>query len=58
MSFDAWVVSFGISALFRTLHVIDSRGAFGVMAAVIAIDAWLLYRFFSRAPARKAPHAA
>ena len=58
MSFDAWVVSFGISALFRTLHVIDSRGAFGVMAAVIAIDAWLLYRFFSRAPARKATHAA
>jgi hypothetical protein len=58
MSFDAWVVSFGISALCRTLHVIDSRGAFGVMAAVIAIDAWLLYRFFSRAPARKATHAA
>ena len=58
MSFDAWVVSFGISALFRTLHVIDSRGAFAVMAAVIAIDAWLLYRFFSRAPARKATHAA
>ncbi len=58
MSFDAWVVSFGISALFRTLHVIDSRGAFGVMAAVIAIDAWLLYRFFSRAPARQTTHAA
>ncbi len=58
MSFDAWVVSFGISALFRTLHVIDSRGAFGVMAAVIAIDAWLLYRFFSRPPARQTTHAA
>jgi uncharacterized protein len=58
MSFDAWVVSFGISALFRTLHVIDSRGAFGVMAAVIAVDTWLLYRFFSRATVRKATHAA
>jgi hypothetical protein len=54
----AWIVSFGISALFRTLHVIDSRGAFSVMAAVIAIDSWLLYRFFSRAPTRKATHAA
>jgi uncharacterized membrane protein YfcA len=58
MSFDAWIVSFGISALFRTLHVIDSRGAFAVMAAVITIDSWFLYRFFSRAPTRKATHAA
>jgi uncharacterized protein len=58
MSFDAWVVSFGISALLRTLHVIESRAAFGVMAAVIAVDTWLLYRFFSGPPVRKATHAA
>jgi uncharacterized membrane protein YfcA len=48
MSFDAWIVSFGISTLLRNLRVIESYAAFSVMAAVIAIDAVLLYRFFSR----------
>jgi len=48
MSFDAWIVSFGISTLLRDLKVIASPAAFLVMAAVIAIDGWLLYRFFSR----------
>ena len=47
MSFDAWVVSFGISTLLRDLHVFESNAAYSVMAAVIIIDAWLLYRFFS-----------
>ena len=50
MSFDAWIVSFGVSTLLRQLHMVDSRAAFGVMAAVVAIDVWLLYRFFSRVP--------
>lgn len=52
MSFDAWIVSFGISTLLRDLHVIDSAAAYLVMVAVIVIDAWLLYRFFSRGTAR------
>jgi uncharacterized membrane protein YfcA len=47
MSFDAWVVSFGLSTLVRDLHVIEGAAAFGVMAAVVVTDAWLLYRFFS-----------
>jgi hypothetical protein len=47
MSFDAWVVGFGISTLLQRLHVVESRAAFGVMAAVVLIDAALLYRFFS-----------
>jgi uncharacterized protein len=46
MSFDAWVVAFGISTLLRELHIVDSVYAFLVMVAVIIIDAWLLYRFF------------
>ena len=58
MSFDAWVVSFGISTLLRDLRLIDSRAAFLVMAAVIAIDAWLLYRFFSGAQTPTVTHAA
>jgi uncharacterized membrane protein YfcA len=52
MSFDAWVVGFGISTLLRSLHVVDGGGAYGVLAAVIVADLLLLYRFFSapRAP--------
>lgn len=49
MSFDAWVVGFGISTIVRTLHVIEGSAAYSVMAIVVAIDAVLLYRFFSGA---------
>jgi hypothetical protein len=48
MSFDAWVVSFGISTLLRALRIIEGNAAYSVMAVVIAIDALLLYRFFSK----------
>jgi uncharacterized protein len=47
MSFDAWVVSFGLSTLLRALHLIEGQAAYSVMAVVVAIDAVLLYRFFS-----------
>ena len=52
MSFDAWVVSFGLSTLVRALHIIDGQAAYTIMVVVVAIDALLLYRFFSagRAP--------
>jgi len=50
MSFDASIVSFGISTLLRDLHVIEGYGAYSVMAAVIVIDAVLLFRFFKRPP--------
>jgi len=48
MSFDAWVVAFGTSALLRDLHLVEGPRAFSVMVAVIVIDVWLLYRFFTR----------
>jgi uncharacterized protein len=48
MSFDAWVVAFGVSTLLRQLHIVDSPAAFLVMAVVVLLDAWLLYRFFRR----------
>lgn len=51
MSFDAWVVSFGTSTLLRELRLVESAAAFTVLAAVVLIDAWLLYRFFSEKPA-------
>jgi uncharacterized protein len=51
MSFDAWVVGFGISTLLRSLHLVDGGEAYVVMAAVILIDLLLLYQFFSSARA-------
>jgi len=47
MSFDAWVVAFGLSKVIRDVKLIQSTAAFLVLAAVIVIDALLLYRFFS-----------
>src|SRR5206468_4814935 len=37
MSFDAWIVSFGIATLLRSLHIVESAAAFSVMAGTIAI---------------------
>jgi uncharacterized membrane protein YfcA len=51
MSFDAWVVGFGISTLLRALHLVEGSQAYAVLATVILIDLLLLYRFFS-APRR------
>jgi uncharacterized membrane protein YfcA len=48
MSFDAWVVGFGLSTLLRVLHIVDGPEAYGVLAGVAGIDAVLLYRFFRR----------
>lgn len=47
MSFDAWVVGFGISTLLRALRIVPGIEAFGVLAAVILADLLLLYRYFS-----------
>jgi uncharacterized membrane protein YfcA len=49
MSFDAWVVGFGVSTLLQQLGVVPGVPAFGVLLAAIVVDAWLLYRFFSTA---------
>ena len=47
LSFDAWVVGFGLSRLLRDLNVIDGGAAYLVLVAVILSDAWLLRRFFT-----------
>jgi hypothetical protein len=59
MSFDAWIVGFGLSALTRDLHMIEGASAFLILAVVGAIDTWLLFRFFSRSARklREAPQA-
>ena len=54
MSFDAWVVGFGLSRVLIELHLMKSPGAYSVMAATVLIDVYLLYRFFTvRRPASK-----
>jgi uncharacterized membrane protein YfcA len=47
MSFDAWIVGFGLSNLLKELQLVESNLAFLVLAAVGVLDTWLLYRFFS-----------
>lgn len=48
MSFDAWIVGFGLSTVLRQVGIVPGPSAFLVLVAVIVIDAWLLYRFFSQ----------
>jgi uncharacterized protein len=52
MSFDAWVVGFGLSRVLIELHLIASPWAYGVLAGAILLDAYLLYIFFTRRKAR------
>jgi uncharacterized membrane protein YfcA len=47
MSFDAWVVGFGVSTVLRDLKIVDGGAAYLFLLVVILIDAVLLYRFFS-----------
>ena len=47
MSFDAWVVAFGLSKLIHDLKLVPSNSAYLLLLGVIVLDAFLLYRFFS-----------
>lgn len=47
MSFDAWIVAFGISTVLRDLRIVESAAAYLVLVAVAVLDGWMLYRFFS-----------
>src|SRR6516165_7584607 len=51
MSFDAWVVGFGLSRVLIELDLMASPWAYSAMAVTILIDAYLLFNFFG---ARKA----
>jgi len=46
MSFDAWIVGFGLASLLRVLRLTGDGAALMVFITVAAIDSWLLYRFF------------
>src|SRR5215831_3157371 len=47
MSFDAWIVAFGVSTVLRDVKMVEGPRAFLFLAAVVLIDAWLLWRFFT-----------
>ena len=53
MSFDAWVVGFGLSRVLIELGLLISPWAYGVMAATILVDLYLLYFFFTARRAAK-----
>jgi uncharacterized membrane protein YfcA len=53
MSFDAWIVAFGLSRVVRGLGLIPGSAAYVILAAVIVLDGCLLYRFFSRQAAQQ-----
>ena len=48
MSFDVWVVGFGLSRVFIELKMIESPLAYSVMLSALLVDGYLLYIFFTR----------
>ena len=47
MSFDAWIVGFGLSRVLIELQLIESPWAYMAMAGAILVDMYLLYIFFT-----------
>jgi hypothetical protein len=48
MSFDVWVVGFGLSRVLVDLKLAAGAGAYMPMLAAVLLDAWLLYVFFAK----------
>ena len=46
MSFDAWIVGFGLSRVLIVLQLLRGPAAYSIWLSVIMIDAYLLYLFF------------
>lgn len=47
MSFDGWIVAFGLSTLLKDLGLVPGPSAYLLLAAVALLDSVLLYRFFT-----------
>lgn len=48
MSFDAWIVAFGVSRLLQELGLVEGVAAYSVLVITALLDSWLLARFFTR----------
>jgi uncharacterized protein len=46
MSFDAWIVGFGLARTLLELRLLGPSQAYGMWGAVILFDLYLLYRYF------------
>jgi hypothetical protein len=57
MSFDAWVVAFGLSTLVNDLGLVPAPSSYGILVAVALLDAWLLVRFFAALPPEELLHS-
>lgn len=55
MSFDAWIVGFGLSRVLAEIRLVALPQAYLVLLAVVLLDGFLLYRFFARRTPRPAP---
>ncbi len=58
MSFDVWVVGFGLSRVLAELGLAHGALTYGPMVAAGILDAWLLYLFFSNVHLRRNRSAA
>jgi len=47
MSFDAWIVGFGLATLVPKLGLVEGPSRWLILAGVGVLDSWLLYRFFT-----------
>ena len=47
MSFDAWIVGFGLSKVLVSVGLVVGPGAYLVLAVVVVVDTALLTTFFS-----------
>lgn len=47
MSFDAWIVGFGLARTIIDLGLLSSSGAYSIWIGVILFDLFLLYRYFA-----------
>ena len=47
MSFDAWIVGFGLARSIIDLKLLSAAGAYSVWGAVIVFDLYLLYQYFA-----------
>jgi len=55
MSFDAWVVGFGLSRVLIELKLMESPWAYSAMVLTILVDTYLLYIFFTLQKASSKP---
>ncbi len=55
MSFDAWIIGFGLARTTIDLGILSSRAAYSMWGAVIVFDLFLMYRFFfsAKSPRRQ-----